>query len=566
MIHERVDDVPLLMAEIRRLGVTELLDAHFPTHGNWDGMSLGEVVAVWLTHILSEANHCLSHVQPWARTVWRTLAGGLGGAFRLEDLSDERLAATLRYLAKPEWAAFEAALTARSLRVYDLEAKRVRLDSTTVSSHQAVTPTGLFQFGHSKDARQDLPILKVMSATLDPLGLPLATTVLAGNHADDPLYVPAIQAVQQGLKRHGVLYVGDSKMGALETRAWVEQQTDYYLCPLGGKQLSAAELDALLLPVWSGEQTVASLAWTGADGKRQVIATGFEVTAALERELDGQTVAWNERRLVIRSGLWAEQLRTHLRERLAKAQAEITELGVRRRGKRRILDLPALTAAVEQIQARHQVTGLLQLHYQETRHTRTVRGRGQAGAPEEVTVEVSVTAEIDPVAQAAVERRLGWRVYATNAPQDELSLEAATGAYREQYQIEHSYGRLKGKPLSLQPMYLSRDDHATGLVRLLSLALRVLPLVEFQVRRRLAARNEPLRGLYPGQPRRATLRPSTELLLRCMRGVTLTIQELPDRTVRYLTPLTPLQQEILTLLQLPATIYTGLVDRREEPG
>ena len=35
-------------------------------------------------------------------------------------------------------------------------------------------------------------------------------------------------------------------------------------------------------------------------------------------------------------------------------------------------------------------------------------------------------------------------------------------------------------------MYLEREDHATGLIRLLSIGLRVLTLLEFGVRRRLA--------------------------------------------------------------------------------
>ena len=68
-------------------------------------------------------------------------------------------------------------------------------------------------------------------------------------------------------------------------------------------------------------------------------------------------------------------------------------------------------------------------------------------------------------------------------------------AYRSAYLVERSFGRLKGCPLSLTPMYVQRDDHATGLMRLLSLALRVLTLLECVGRRRLAAEGTPLAGL-----------------------------------------------------------------------
>jgi hypothetical protein len=128
MIHERVDDLPLLFAEMQRLGLPALLDSHFPTHGNWEGLSLGELLTVWLTHILSESNHCLSHVQPWADARWRTLAAGLGHPFRSPDLSDDRLAAGMRYLSRDlAWQGFEADLNQRVLRVYDLAVARVRL-------------------------------------------------------------------------------------------------------------------------------------------------------------------------------------------------------------------------------------------------------------------------------------------------------------------------------------------------------------------------------------------------------------------------------------------------------
>ena len=41
VINERVDDLPLLLAQLKQMGVSEQLDKHFLTHGNWQGLSLG---------------------------------------------------------------------------------------------------------------------------------------------------------------------------------------------------------------------------------------------------------------------------------------------------------------------------------------------------------------------------------------------------------------------------------------------------------------------------------------------------------------------------------------------
>ena len=65
IITERVDDIPLLLAQMDRMGLAGLLDAHFPTHGNWQGLAFGRVATIWLSSILSRGDHRLVHVEPW---------------------------------------------------------------------------------------------------------------------------------------------------------------------------------------------------------------------------------------------------------------------------------------------------------------------------------------------------------------------------------------------------------------------------------------------------------------------------------------------------------------------
>jgi len=119
---ERVDDIPLLLAQQERMGLPSLLDEHFPTHGHWQGLSLGWVVAGWLTHILSEGDHRLNHVQPWAEKRQETLSRCMRQTVRDLDFSDDRLGNVLRALSDDaRWEAFERALNRRLLRVYDLK-------------------------------------------------------------------------------------------------------------------------------------------------------------------------------------------------------------------------------------------------------------------------------------------------------------------------------------------------------------------------------------------------------------------------------------------------------------
>ena len=101
------------------------------------------------------------------------------------------------------------------------------------------------------------------------------------------------------------------------------------------------------------------------------------------------------------------------------------------------------------------------------------------------------------------------------------------------------------------------------MTHLLSIALRLLTLMEFVVRRSLHQQETTLAGLYKDNPRRATATPTAERLLQAFVPMTLTQVHLPDQTIRHVTPLTPVQEQILRLLGLPTDLYAALA--REIP-
>ena len=96
---ERVDDIPLLFAQIQRMGLVELLDRHFPRHGNREGLSLGWVTALWLTHVHAPADHRINRVQSWAEQRLETLRGCSDARLKGRDLGDDQLADVLRDLS-----------------------------------------------------------------------------------------------------------------------------------------------------------------------------------------------------------------------------------------------------------------------------------------------------------------------------------------------------------------------------------------------------------------------------------------------------------------------------------
>ena len=170
---------------------------------------------------------------------------------------------------------------------------------------------------------------------------------------------------------------------------------------------------------------------------------------------------------MVRSVRHAQAAEAALRARVAKAMAQIEALNQRGRGKKRFETVAALRQAVVAIVQRYGVEHLL--WFRLTQHVTPRPVRAYRGQPARVDHDRQATVEVcvDEAALEAAVRRLGWRVYGTNQPVASLSLEQAVLAYRSEYQVERSLGRLKGRPLSLTPMYVQRDDHATGLIRLI---------------------------------------------------------------------------------------------------
>jgi transposase len=193
-----------------------------------------------------------------------------------------------------------------------------------VAVYHDPTEGSLFAYGVSKDHRPDLAQLKVMLAALDPLGLPLATLIVAGNRADDGLYLPVWQQARTVLGRAGLLYIGDSKMEALAIRASLAEAGDYYLTPLSLKGQGAELLNQLLEPVWSKDQGLTQVHDPAAsDDQPRLVGQGYETSRPQTAVVNDQAVEWLERVLVVYSPTLAKQAQQGLMERLDRAEAKL---------------------------------------------------------------------------------------------------------------------------------------------------------------------------------------------------------------------------------------------------
>jgi transposase len=572
LTHERVDDIPLLIGLMQRLRLPELLDRHLGNHGHHQGFSNGWLATIWLAFILSEGDHRKSTVQEWADRHRLTIERFVGLPVRPVEFNDDRLGIVLHRCAQTHaWEELEAQLWPATVEVYRVEMTGVRLDSTTSYGYHATTPDGLMQLGHSKDHRPDLPQFKVMAAAVEGSGHWLGCDVLPGHRADDPLYLPLIARVRAILGQLGVLYTGDSKMAALATRADIVRHQDYYLTVLPHTGENKREIEAWVAAVVDGCQPV-ELLWeegTAPANERRLLGYGYERERPLSAEVDGERVQWQERVQVIRSVELARSQSAALETRLNQAEAALGALTPPPgRGRRQIKEEEALRTAVEEVLTRQRVTGLLRVTWEREEEAVTQYvGRGRGGAERPTRTEVKVRYVVTQVEreEAVIEaqrQRLGWRVQGTNIPVTRLSLTQAVIHYRGGSCLERGFHVLKDRPLGIQPLYVHREEQIVGLTRLLTLGMRLVTIMETQVRRRLAEAGETLAGLYVGQPRHETAQPTAARLLKAFvqAEITLTRVGIGGEEHWHLTPLTGLLTRVLDCLGLAPSLYTRLVE------
>ena len=244
MITERVDDVALRIGQRVTRGLPEVVDRPLPRHWTQRGRSWGWTAVLWLASIVTEGDHRHVSGATSLQGMHHTLSDLTAEVIEPLDVSDDRLSPRLTHVSTPTSGHQLARdVHARSLAVHAWPQDVIRCEATTVSGEHAVTEGGLVQCGQRKDA-PTRPQSKGMMGSLDPLGRPLSTEVLAGERADDGFDIPIIERMRSGLNHTGLLCVGDGKRRALETRAYLARHQDWDVAPLPLTGATAAAMDA----------------------------------------------------------------------------------------------------------------------------------------------------------------------------------------------------------------------------------------------------------------------------------------------------------------------------------
>lgn len=554
---ERIDDIPVIVEWLKQMEIAKYIDQKLnKPHGNHKGMSYGQLSVLLLTYIITQSDHRLCAVESWVQSHRQILELTTGWSIGEKDTSDDRLARVVEELGKQSEARLEieVKLGRHLIHAYELPTDVARTDTTSFSvNHQPgdSLEESLLRYGYSKDFRPDLLQYRQLLATLDPMGMPLVSVTLEGNGADDPLYFPTWEKMVKVIGHKNFVFIADCKAGSIATRAAIAVNGGIYCVPvpMSGQYPQYLKQWVLNPPAESVE-----IRLPRQDEEEPAVGKGFEVELGkfwLNKETN-KWVRWHERYLVVYSQSLAGAAIRGQQQRILSAQIALNKLAAKP-GE----DPQALAHKVENILERYRVkdffkTKITEEIIQQTRHVG--RGRPSKNSQTEQVTSICLQLHIQQIDDAikSAETLAGWRLYVTNAPFTQLSLSQAVMYYRDEWLLERGFHRFKRGSLPALPIYFQNQYRITGLMFLLNIALRVFTLMEFVVRQALIDTQQSLSGLYDGNPKRKTDRPSAEKMLKAFCNLTLYF--LPDSTI-FITPINDLQKQILCLMKMPSSLY-----------
>jgi transposase len=539
--------------------VASIIDNHLESpHGNRQGLSYGELAVLLLTYIVSEADHRLCCLETWVRDHQKSLERITGWEIREKEATDDRCGDLLKTLGITETLPqMEMSLSQHLIKAYQLPTFQARSDSTSFSVYHQISEDfeqeSLIKFGYSKDQRPDLRQYRQMLATLDPLGMPLLGATLAGNGGDESEYLPTWRKMTEIIGHREFLYLADSKASTYENRAKIHAEEGIYCFPLAMTQPRAK-----LLADWVKNPPTEVIKIVEKDDKELElleIGKGFEIPLGniwVDPESE-KRYQWEERWLVIKSNALASRQIKGLESRLVKGEKALLSLQ-----KRPSKDEKLLEEKIQKVLKDYRLSNYIRYSIEkEVSYKKVYKGSGSRSAESSYRrVRIStlilnyerLSTEIESFKIVA-----GWRLYVTNARSERLSLTEAVQAYKQQWQPEQGFHRFKKGRLSALPIYFRDEEKIKGLMFLLTIALRVFTLMEFVVRRQLHESQSSLAGLYEGNPKRATNRPTAEKMLRAFNNITLYLHR--DDSIE-ISGLNLLQQQILSLMNVEESIYT----------
>jgi hypothetical protein len=562
---EMVGAMPAVNAVLGRVGFARIVAAALPRPDPRCAQAPAAVIGV-LVRNLAAGRQPLYGLADWAAGYEPAQLGLAPGQAAL--CNDDRAGRALDALFEADRASMMTALTLAAVRGYQVSAGELHNDSTSLALYGAYRPAGGAARdggaaaggdaggaprqpprparGFSKDHRPDLKqLVWILTVSADGF-VPFTARMADGNTGDDATHVQTWEECRAIAGTPGFLYVADSKLATGASMAHIDSRHGRFVTVLprsraedtaGRAAIAAARLDFQLTRTRPGRRA--------SDPPRT-----WETAAAPGPSAEGWPVIW-----VRSSAKCALDARARA-DRITRATTALDQLAARLGSPRCKLKTHAAIARAAD-QAITAAAAGRWVSYAITGHDTITRKQVSTGRPGPNTRYQNIT-----VTRYALHPATDTALAARDAASDgcfplitndkTLTPAQVLDAYKRQPGIEPRHHTFK-TVLRAVPVHLTSPERIDALSFCLYAALLVHALLERQLRRAATAAGLPPLPLY--HENRQAPAPSGALILAELSDIAVTTITTPRRATVVPPELTTLQQQLITLLGIPAASY-----------
>jgi len=544
----QVHHLPIVKAYADKIGLVETINAVVPTEMAIDP---GTIVLGMILDTLSGRSPLYRLEEFFTHQDTALL---LGKAVAPDAFQDDTVGRILERLYDVGTMKIFTACAVRADQVYGLDKRYVHFDTTSISvygdyrppeeAEESVAPFRI-TYGYSKDKRPDLKQFVFSTLCVDR-AVPLWGKPHDGNASDKTVNNTLLSDIAAFLAQHGVapgayIYVADAALVTEDNLAALGDTLFITRFPATYNACGRIIAEAVAHNTWEECGVIASTTPT----QHRPVAT----YKAYEGEVTLYGTSY--RAVVIHSSAQDKRRQQRLAREIqasystlqtATRAGEQQEYFCRADAEAAAAQLRAVPAAYHQVEV--------------TVEERPVYGRGRPSAhkPRPIKalryrLKTAISPQTEHIARLGEEA--GCFVLLTNVPTAGDLAHSARDlltVYKDQHGTEQNYGFLKD-PVIVNSLFLKKEERIEALGLVLLLALLIWRLMERAMRRYVDTTGTPL----PGWDKKATERPTAFMMVTKFAGVII-LKLGPDRQLA--RPLSVVQQQYLTALDVPATCFT----------
>jgi transposase len=527
--------LPILDSVIERTGLEQHLIAALG-HARY-----ARAILLLVKNIVLE-RHALYAIAAWAATY--DPARVYGGRF-----GDDVLARALDRLFASDRASLLTRVVLHAVKADGVELAQIHQDTTSVKLYGAYekqrSQAVHLVRGYSKDHRPDLrQLVYELSVTQDG-AIPILFKAHDGNRSDDSLHWENWQMLRGLLGRSDFLYVADSKLCVSETLLKIDRNQGRFITVVprtrGEGEDFQAKVEAALVR-W--EKVLAQRS-----RRKHHRIDLYEVASGIYQLQEGFRLYW------FRSSEKARREGKEREEKIASAMEQLRALADPGR-KKKATSEPKLRKQAHAILARFAVQAWVKIEIaieEVVQFRQLTPGRASTDTMYRKVARwlPRIRCSRDENAIARAELMDGIFPLTTNT---DLDAKAALRAYKYQPNLEKRHALLKSG-LQVAPIFLKKNVRIEALMFVYFLAQMVCALLERQLRN--AMRESGLSTIQILPEDRPSATPTTEQVVRVFsaRARHLLFSKHGQLVQTFTDPLTPIQEQILSLLGISSNVY-----------